>query len=192
MRALPYRRLVGLVAALGALAGRASAQATRTAEDSTNRTSLSVNPLLLPFGAITVEGERATGSRSSLGASVNYFSPWLGDFDGDGLLSIDVKARFYPNETALRGFSIGVSGGVMRVRDNDVVECTELICRTERRTDVLPTVAVLADYNWYLSRRRDFLVGIGFGVKRVLRDDNVDWWIPRLFPNVRFQTGFRF
>jgi hypothetical protein len=158
------------------------------AAQSKGRNLLSVNPLGIPFELITAEYERATSDRFSVGVAGNYFGGW--DNSNDRWLSTDLKLRFYPNEDVLRGFSIGLAGGVLNRSDVWTVDCSPA-CRTERRSESWPTLAVVADYNAFLGRRRDFLVGIGIGAKRALGNDT-DFVDVVVIPSLRFQFGLRF
>jgi hypothetical protein len=165
--------------------------------------AISVNPLFLPFGGYVAEFERAVGPTVTLGLSGAYYDP-VGD-DDDTYGSAEVKLRVYPNERALRGFSIGVSAGMGRVTTEEC--CTiggpDVIIRgpdgtidgaqVRRRTKSGATAGVVLDYNWLLGRSRRFFVGTGIGAKRLfgnLGED--DFFEIRVLPTVRLQVGAAF
>jgi hypothetical protein len=182
----PWRWCVVALVGSALVAGTAGAQA---ADTTTKRTLLSINPLGIPLEYVTAEIEQAVSARASVGITGTYF----GGFDSDAsLASTDLKLRFYPNERVLNGFSLGLGVGALRASDQVIAECLPTTeCRFEEKRRTWPTLAVYADYNWFLGRRRDFLVGIGAGMKRIIGDDDFDLVIP-VIPSARFQVGFRF
>jgi hypothetical protein len=180
------RRPVAMLALVASVVAPAAAQSTDAAA---KRNLLSINPLGIPFELLTAEYERATSSRVTVGVAGNYFGGWYND--DYSLSSADIKLRFYPNEEALRGFSIGVAAGVLRRSDERTVSCSSTSCETDTVSESWPALAVLADYNFFLGRRKDFLVGLGFGAKRTIGNSS-DFFDVVVIPSVRFQTGFRF
>jgi hypothetical protein len=178
-----------LVCTVGALVCLVQPVAAQSVQPSKGRNLLSVNPLGIPFLLLTGEYERAASDRFSIGVAGNYYGGWSSS--NDDWLSTDLKLRFYPNEEVLRGFSIGLAGGLMRRSGVRTVSCSSTGCIDESISDFYPAVAVIADYNAYLGRRRDFLVGLGFGAKRALGNDN-DFFDITVIPSVRFQLGLRF
>jgi hypothetical protein len=172
-----------VAAALLAL-GAFSLPATGEAQTATGerRTILSINPLGLPLEYVSAELEHKTSNFSSLGASISYFG-----LDDDAVFSMEGKLRLYPNEQALRAFSVGLAAGVARVEDTFFDGTSD-----DERASWRPTIHVLADYNWLLGRSRRVLVGTGVGIKRIFGDDDNFGDIPNVYPTVRFQVGVLF
>src|SRR2546423_3204691 len=80
---------------------------------------LSIQPINAMLTAYSAEYEHKTGGAVTLGVGGTYFDA------GDGVDEVkyksgDVKLRYYPEGTALRGFSFGVSGGDSSILGQDV------------------------------------------------------------------------
>lgn len=167
--------VVALVVSGALAAAPLGAQAPRV-----NNTAISINPLGLPFEWFSAELEQKASRMVSVGASFSYF----GLIDDVSYLSVDGKVRLYPNEEALRGFSIGISMGLARVSE-DYSDQSD-------RSESAPTVGVVADYNWMLGRTKRFLVGAGVGAKRILGDSDDFNDASFTYPTLRFQVGMLF
>lgn len=151
------------------------------------------NPLGVPFDIFAIEAEGAVAPGITAAAAASYFAP---DEDGDRFTSADVKVRYYPGETALEAFSVGLGLGITGRSGKDVRgECapTETGC-DERNRVTGPTISVLADYNFLLGERRRFLVGTGVGAKRwmVSEDARDSVGAERAWVFARFLVGLAF
>ncbi len=148
------------------------------------RTLVTINPLGIPFEYLSGEFERVFTGLVSAGATLSY----LGIFDDASYATAEWKLRFYPNEEAPKGFSVGMSAGLTRVTADEF----DGIGGRERNSETRPTVGVIVDYNWILGRTRRFVVGTGVGAKRIfgLDEDFIDANIG--YPTARFQVGFLF
>lgn len=127
-----------------------------------------LNPLGIPFDIFSIEGEGAVAPGITVAGAASYFGP--GDEGDDRFTSGDIKVRYYPGETALDRFSVGLGVGLTR-RSGVDYRCDPVVgCPTEptRSEATGPTVSVLADYNFLLGQRRRFFVGTGVGAKRWL------------------------
>ena len=146
------------------------------------RNAFSINPLGIPFEIVSIEFESALHDAFTLAGNFSYFSP--DDFTRS---SLEVKGRLYPNERAPHGFSVGVGLGGVNTRENVTVNEVE-----ELRDNTAAALGVYVDYNWLLGRSNRFLVGAGFGAKRILadRDDFDD--APRVYGTARFLIGVAF
>lgn len=170
--------LVSLLAvgvAIAFAAAPLAAQAPRA-----NRTAISINPLGLPFEWFSAELEQKASGTITVGASMSYF----GLIDDVSYLSVDGKVRLYPNEDALRGFSIGITAGLVRVAE-DYSDGSD-------RSEAAPSFGVVADYNWMLGRTKRVLVGAGVGAKRILGDGDDFSDANFTYPTLRFQVGLLF
>lgn len=146
------------------------------------RTVITLNPLGIPFEYFSGEFERIVTGLTTVGITGSY----LGISD-ESYATLEGKLRFYPNEEAPKGFSVGLSGGITRL-EGDEWNGTENVRTSETR----PTIGVIIDYNWILGRTRRFLVGTGVGAKRILgaSGDIID--VNTGYPTARFQIGFLF
>ena len=181
------RTIVLIQAALAVSSSTAVAQAGGRAPATQ---AISVNPLFVPFGGFVVEYEGAPGSDArpfTLGLSGGYYDP-VGD-DDDTYASAEAKLRYYPGEQAPRGFSVGLTVGMARTRDD--VCCSER--RPERRTTSGATTGVVLDYNWLIGRSRRFFIGTGVGAKRLFGDvGDGDLLDIEVLPTARLQVGIGF
>ena len=178
--------LAATVAVLMCAAPAASAQSA--AADPPARQAVSVNLLLLPFEIYQGEYEHVVGAGGSIGVAANY----VGLFDEGDYLSVDGKLRYYPNERALRGFSIGGSLGLTRVTD-DAAGCAVGGPEPCSESAVGFALGVVLDYNWLLGRQRHFFVGTGIGAKRLfIGDESFDTDLSLGYPTARLQVGYAF
>lgn len=152
---------------------------------------IGLNPLGIPFDVFAVEAEGAVAPGITAAGALSYFAP-----DDDRFTSADAKLRYYPGETALDGFSVGLGVGVTGRAGTDFTGCnTNPAEGCETRSSVTgPTVSVLADYNFLLGERRRFLVGTGIGAKRWLVDRDARERIDaeRAWVFARFLVGLAF
>jgi hypothetical protein len=155
-----------------------SAQDTSRVAPRQWRNVVSVNPLLIPVEYVSGEFERMVSGLVSTGLGASYFGI------GDNLYAtVEAKLRFYLNEEAPRGFSIGFAGGITRVDDGDSFSGSAV---------TRPTIAVIADYNWLIGKGDRFVVGTGVGTKRILGVGDDDFDAPIFYPTLRFQIGVRY
>jgi hypothetical protein len=172
----------GLAAALLALPHTALAQGA-PAPGGGFRNALSLNPLAIPFEIVSVEFETKLASAFSLGISGGYFSP-----DVFTLSSVDVRLKLYPNEEGPKGFAVGLSFGLVHLRDRS---CCSFIGDEETISQSFPAAGVFLDYNWLVGKSKRMLVGTGVGAKRLLgNDDRFD--VGTAYPTARLQLGWIF
>ena len=137
---------------------------------------VSANPLGILLDVFNAEYERAINNRFTAGIGGSSW-PIERDYDLEGnprdenLLNVDVFARFYPNGVTFNGWAFGAKLGY-----------------TE---DLGVGVGVDVNRSWLLGANKNFYVGIGFGLKRILNPeegDNLEF-----FPTVRLvNVGFAF
>lgn len=149
----------------------------------------SVNLLGVPFGIVSGEYERFATEEISFGAAAGI--------DQNSESSIEAKARYYPGASGARGFAVGLSVGVARIRPDDEW-CGGLCDDDDGPLATGFTFGAIVDYSWLLGRRERFYVGTGIGAKRVFGIDKeveVDGFIQdyaKVLPSFRLQTGFVF
>ncbi len=147
------------------------------------RTLFTINPLGLPFKLVSAEVEEKLNSFATIGASASYVG-----VDRASYTSIEGKLRLYPNEEAFKGFSIGLAAGFSYLGQDN----TDINGGTVRDTKTVPSIAVLADYNWMLGKTQRVVVGTGIGAKRLFGSDKNFGDINFAYPTVRFQVGVTF
>ena len=192
-----FTRCAAFVVPLGlTLPGVARAQGADAGEQPYQMT-LSVNPIALPFGLFSAEFERAMASGFTFGAGGSYFDGEVLDDDefegGDGRDAwVQAKLKYYPGETALKGFAVGLTLGYQSAEDVVESYAPSGVVTSATVSEGAATVGVVLDYNWLIGRRRRFLVGTGIGARRVLKDVNYESPLAQVYPDGRLQIGFAF
>ena len=147
-------------------------QQTRVGTDTADTPSriVSINPFLLLFGYFSGEYEQRVSRTLSVAVAGSYVN-----FNDDRYSNIDVKARLYPNEVALRGFGFAASVGASAIRTHasecysyDVPIGGSSPCTNRNKTFSSPSVALELQYQWLLGSRRRTAITLGGGLKRYL------------------------
>ena len=126
------------------------------------RTFFGANPLGIPFDIVAVEGETAIATAATVGLVGSY-----NDIDNRVFTTIDGRFKFWPAETAMRGFAVGLSAGWTKFQGHE--SCLDSSCTTFGRQSLsAATIGALVDYNWTQGPSQRFVVGTGVGAKRVL------------------------
>ena len=172
-------------------------QTRSLAEDTTSGPSriLSINPFILLFGYFSGEYEKRVSSTLSVAVAGSYIK-----FDSDLYTNVDVKARLYPNELAMRGFGIATSLGATAIRSSNtdcVIATTNPnapTCTTRAKTFTSPAVAIELQYQWLLGSRKHTAVTLGGGLKRFLgASDKFDQFgVSRFLPTGRVSIGYAY
>lgn len=150
----------------------------------------SINPLGIPFNVFSAEIEGAIAQGFSIAGNGSYTD--IGKNE-PRWTSFEVKGRYYPQEVALSGFSVGLGLGVLKFSDMVYGYEGRPADQPVRVAHTTPTISIGADYNWLLGAERRFLVGGGVGAKRVLnRGDVANLDVPRAYPTARFTVGIAF
>ncbi|MEP7384271.1 MAG: hypothetical protein ABI910_21520 [Gemmatimonadota bacterium] len=147
------------------------------------RTLITINPLGLPFKLISAELEEKVNTFATIGASLSYI-----DIDHASYSSFEGKVRLYPNEQAFQGFAIGLGAGVTRIAQDN----SDAAGGTVHDAKTVPSIAVLADYNWMLGKTKRVVVGTGVGAKRLFGSDKNFGSVNFAYPTARFQVGVVF
>lgn len=171
-------------------------QTRSLAEDTVSGPSriLSINPFILLFGYFSGEYETRVSSTLSVAVAGSYIN-----FDNDRYTNVDVKARLYPNELAMRGFGIAASLGGSAIRSHNV-DCVftptpaEPTCTSKSKTFTSPAVAIELQYQWLLGSRKHTAVTLGGGLKRFLgsseKFDQAS--VSRFLPTGRVSIGYAY
>lgn len=179
-------RALALASALVVAPAAAHAQAPAPATPTTPaalpyRQVITVNPLGIVFGGLSGDYERRIAPARTVGVGGSYYA-----LDGFSYSALEAKYRWYPNGTALRGFSLGAIGGFVRGAGSDD-DCTG-VCTDESATAA--TLGINLDYQWLLGARRNFAVATGIGAKRFFGLD-LDGASAGL-PTIRLAVGWAF
>lgn len=157
----------------------ASAQAV-----STPGNVISIQPLSAMMTVYSGEFERRVGQNISLGVGGTF---WDASEDNTGnevtYTSGDIKLRYYPG-VALRGFSMGVSGGYTNV--------SETISGTKSSSGA-PSFGALLEYQWLMGARSNVAVTLGAGAKMLFLDEQeVGADVTLRYPTARISIGYGF
>lgn len=173
-------------------------QQTRAGIDTTITPShiVSINPFLLLFGYFSGEYEQRVSPTLSVAVAGSYVN-----FDSDRYTNIDVKARLYPNEVALRGFGFAASVGASAIRAHtsdcylyDPALGGSGPCTNRKKTLSSPSVALELQYQWLLGSRRRTAITLGGGLKRYLgsHGDFSVAGVSLFLPTFRSTIGYAF
>ena len=151
---------------------------------------ISIQPLSAMLTLLAAEYERAGGKSWTWGLGINAIS--FDDDNGTGEASWtsgDVKFRYYPQGTALQGFSFGGSVGFTSVKGEDASVTPPVDEEVSGASG-----GVLLEYQWLLGARKKFAVALGVGAKVLAIDedeisnDNVTL----RYPTARISIGWAF
>ena len=142
-----------------------------------------------PLNAMTLtmysaEYERRTGSALTLGVGGTHWS--LGD-DDLVYTSGDLKLRYYPQGTALQGFSFGGSVGYTSASANSPFDDSE-------QSTSGASFGILLEHQWLMGVSRNFALGLGVGGKALMIDEDAissDDLVLR-YPTIRISVGYAF
>jgi hypothetical protein len=151
-------RLIGAVLLLlGAAAAPAAAQAPP------RKNVISANPFGLLLGLANAEYERAVSESSTVGIGGSMY-----DADNDDYVNTDVFWRYYPNGRPTEGWAFGAKAGLTHLLDAGT--------RFGYGFDV--------NHSWVMGKKHNFYVGIGFGLKRLVGGDDVEFDL-KYIPTIR-------
>jgi len=177
------RPLATALVALTAAALPCAAQQAPLTPTQPYHQTFALNPIALPFGTFSADYERALSPAFTLGVGGTY-----ADFDDNRERWFDVKALYWPNEEALKGFAVGLTAGYHSSTDLQADPNQSGF----QREDGGATLGVIVDYNWLLGKRNRFLVGLGIGAKRVLKNVDENSALEQVLPSGRMSIGIAF
>ena len=149
------------------------------------RNVLSIQPINAVLAAYSAEYERQVAAALTLGAGGTYFKSG-NTVDDVTYKSGDIKLRYYPNGTALMGFSFGGSAGFSSISGFDINGAPLSLSG--------PSIGVLLEYQWLLGVKRNFAVALGLGAKAVLVKDSTfsNGHSAARYPTARISVGYAF
>lgn len=144
-----------------------------------------------PLGAVlltvySAEYERQTGAAVTLGVGSTYWNVGEGAEDVT-YKSADLKLRYYPNGTALMGFSFGGSVGFTSVSATSSIDGTDELANG-------PSLGVLIEYQWLMGAKRNFALALGIGAKALMvKEENISSGdFTARYPTTRVSVGYAF
>ena len=187
MRRPSFAAVAGTLAALALPAGRAGAQGPPPVTPPP-RLAIAMNPLAIPFGVLTLDVESALRTP---GLTLGVGGTWL--TEGRDTAWGDARLMYFPNETAFRGFAIGITAGLVHEQGENVITCLPDGSCGGRPGETAPTLGVRIDYDWLVGARKRMLIGIGVGAKRTLKDvDGNTSVLDQVYGDGRFVIGIVF
>lgn len=127
---------------------------------------VAIDPLGIPLAIASIEYAGDAGGGVALGGNFSYVAP--GDSHDARFTTLEAQGRFYPNERAFDGFSVGLTAGVTNYSKGVALPSpTDGGTVWERHSVSLASLGVIVDYDWLLGRSQRFLVGSGIGAKRL-------------------------
>jgi hypothetical protein len=154
-----------------------------SAQSADSKQVLSIQPLSLVFGFYSGEYERAASKAVTWGLGANYWS--IGDSDDEvSYTSTEFKLRYYPEGQALRGFSFGGSAGLSSVKGASGSSGV-------RKTETVPSLGVLLEYQWLMGEKKNFSVALGAGAKALFigADEYNSSDFTAKYPTARISVG---
>ena len=169
--------LLGAAAALSLPIVTAAAQGVATPNN-----VISIQPLSAMMTVYSGEFERRVGQNVTFGVGGTF---WDAGEDGEDVTytSGDVKLRYYPT-AALRGFSVGVSGGYTNVSET---------VGGAKSSQGAPSFGTLLEYQWLMGSRSNLAVTLGAGAKMLfLNEDDFGTDVTARYPTARISIGWGF
>lgn len=150
---------------------------------------LSIQPLTAILGVYSAEWEHVVTQTMTFGIGGSFWSN-NDDYAKTAYTSGDLKLRYYPEGTPLRGFSLGVQAGYTSVSD-DVKEESFFGLRGKHKLNA-PSIGVGLEYGWLLGVSKSLYVGLGVGAKKILthQDEVPDATLG--YPTGRVSVGYAF
>ena len=129
--------------------------AARAQEVATPKQIISISPLSLVFGLLGAEYERRLSTSSAWGASGSVYRS-----DEFTYVATEAKWRYYPQEKALEGFAVGITGGLTQIGTHGTDRSNE--------SGTAASVGFALDYQWLLGPKKHFAVTLGTGARRLI------------------------
>ncbi len=174
-----------------ALQAQATDTTTRSATPEPRKTIVSMNPFAVFALYFAGDVETVISPTATVGAGFSYTG--IDDYNNYGAL--EVKARYYPLEKALEGFSIAGTAGFVTASAADCRNGCFIgpDTRLPLTRVVRGTIGTELSYQWLLGPKQRFVTVLGFGVKRLLGSaagfDPLD--VP-ILPTARVNIGIAF
>lgn len=127
-------------------------------EPAPHKQLISANPFLLLVGWGNAEFERIVASSATVGAGGSFYR-----YHGDNYRNVDVFYRYYAEGTPLQGWGVDAKAGLTTVGSRGPYF----------------GYGFDANYSWLMGAKKEFYVGVGFGLKRLVDvPDGVRHFVP--------------
>ena len=122
-------------------------------------TVIGLNPIALAIGAVIGDFEKTIRPALTIGVGASVLPSYLNRYR-----AAEAKLRYYPDEHALHGVSLGLTAGLVSQRYRDYNRSFDGV----RRNAVNPTIGTELSYQWILGPSSRFAMVVGAGAKRIL------------------------
>jgi len=169
-----------------ALSLHAQAAAKTKVDPAIRKGVVTLNPFAIFAEYVAGDLEVKASPSWTLGAGAS----WAGISDFNSYRSIEAKARYYPGEKALEGFSVAATAGFASANDRNFDFNGQ---RTVNRRTTRPTIGTELSYQWIIGPSSRFVAVTGLGLKRFLGNEgNSDPINVPILPTARINIGFAF
>ncbi len=180
------RLLVTAIALLTTTTVQAQAAARVKVDPATRKGVVTLNPFAIFAEYFAGDVEVKASPSVTLGAGAS----WAGISDFNGYRALEAKARYYPGETALEGFSVAATAGFASAKEENFDFDGR---RTAGRRTTRPTIGTELSYQWIIGPSSRFVAVTGIGLKRFLgTEGNSDPINVPILPTARINIGFAF
>ena len=126
-------------------------------------TVIGLNPIALVFGAVIGDFEKTIRPALTIGVGASVMPSYLSRYR-----AAEAKLRYYPDEHALHGVSLGLTAGLVSQGYWDYSRNSGDV----RRNAVNPTIGTELSHQWILGPDSRVAMVVGAGAKRILGSDS--------------------
>jgi len=180
------RLTVTAIALLTTTSLQAQVAAKTKVDPATRKGVVTLNPFAIFAEYFAGDVEVKASPSVTLGAGAS----WAGIDDFNRYRALEAKARYYPGEKALQGFSVAATAGFASAREVNFDFNGQ---RTAGGRTTRPTIGTELSYQWIIGPSSRFVAVTGLGLKRLLgTEGNSDPINVPLLPTARINIGFAF
>ena len=121
-------------------------------------TVIGINPIALVLGAVIGDFEKTIRPALTIGIGASVLPSYLNRYR-----AAEAKLRYYPDEHALHGVSLGLTAGIVTQEFSDYGSTSD----GERRTNISPSIGTELSHQWILGATSRFAMVVGAGAKRL-------------------------
>jgi len=180
------RLIFTAIALLTTTSLHAQVAAKTKVDPATRKGAVTLNPFAIFAEYFAGDVEVKASPSVTLGAGAS----WAGIDDFNRYRALEAKARYYPGEKALQGFSVAATAGFASAREVNLDFNGQ---RTAGGRTTRPTIGTELSYQWIIGPSSRFVAVTGLGLKRLLgTEGNSDPINVPLLPTARINIGFAF